>query len=86
MKIFSVRDCIWEMCSIMASRVRWAVAEMTLNEFHKNSAKTIRKSVMWMNNESKISDKFLFENNLLAISNVDIKNISTKDEATKEKL
>merc|ERR1711976_401043 len=30
--------------------------------------------------------KYLFENNLLAISNVDIKNISTKDAATNEKL
>ncbi len=29
-KIFSVRDCIGEMCSIMASRVRGAVAEMTV--------------------------------------------------------
>lgn len=86
LKIFSVRDCIGEMCSIMASRVRGSVAEMTLNEFHKNSARTIRKSVMGSNKEGKISDKFLFENNLLAISNVDIKNITTKDEATKEKL
>eukprot|EP00340_Litonotus_pictus_P001577 CAMPEP_0170529682 /NCGR_PEP_ID=MMETSP0209-20121228/27797_1 /TAXON_ID=665100 ORGANISM="Litonotus pictus, Strain P1" /NCGR_SAMPLE_ID=MMETSP0209 /ASSEMBLY_ACC=CAM_ASM_000301 /LENGTH=780 /DNA_ID=CAMNT_0010821943 /DNA_START=151 /DNA_END=2493 /DNA_ORIENTATION=+ len=86
LKIFSVRDCIGEMCSIMASRVRGAVAEMTLNEFHKSSAKAIRKAVMGANIEGKISDKFLFENNLMAISNVDIKNISTKDQATKEKL
>lgn len=86
MKIFSVRDCIGEMCSIMASRVRGAVAEMTLNEFHKSSARTIRKAVMGINTEGKISDKFLFENNLLAISNVDIKEISTKDKATMEKL
>lgn len=86
LKIFSVRDCIGEMCSIMASRVRGAVAELTLNDFHKSSARTIRKSVMGTSPEGKISDKFLFENNLLAISNVDIKNISTKDKVTKEKL
>jgi major vault protein len=85
-KIFSVRDCIGEMCSIMASRVRGAVAEMTLNAFHKNSARVIRSAVMGENSQKKINDKYLFENNLLAISNVDIKNISTKDEATKEKL
>ena len=41
-KIFSVRDCIGEMCSIMASRVRGKVAEMTLNEFHKSSARVVR--------------------------------------------
>lgn len=86
LKIFSVRDCIGEMCSIMASRVRGAVAEMTLNEFHKNSARTVRRAVMGITSDGKISDKYLFENNLLAISNVDIKSISTKDQATKEKL
>ncbi len=34
----------------------------------------------------KIRDKFIFTNNQLAITNVDIKNISTKDEETKNKL
>jgi len=84
-KIFSVRDCIGEMCSIMASRVRGAVAELTLNEFHKNSARIIRRAVMG-ESQGKINDKYIFENNMLAITNVDIKNISTKDEKTKEKL
>jgi major vault protein len=84
-KVFKVRDCIGELCSLMASRVRGAVAEMTLSQFHKNSARTIRIAVMGEEN-SRIKDKYLFENNLLAISNVDIKNISTKDESTKEKL
>lgn len=85
-KIFTVRDCIGEMCSIMASRVRGSVAEMSLNEFHKSSARTIRKAVMGVSEEGKIKDKFLFENNLLAISNVDIKAITTKDEQTQMKL
>ena len=84
-KIFTVRDCIGEMCSIMASRVRGSVAELTLNEFHKNSARIIRKSVMG-EVSGKIRDKYVFQNNMLAISNVDIKNISTKDQKTKEKL
>jgi major vault protein len=84
-KIFSVRDCIGEMCSIMASRVRGAVAELTLNEFHKNSARIIRKAVMG-EVSGKINDKYIFQNNQLGISNVDIKNISTKDQKTKEKL
>jgi major vault protein len=84
-KIFKVRDCIGEMSTLMASRVRGAVAEMTLSQFHKNSARTIRLAVMGEKN-GKINDKYLFENNLLAITNVDIKNIFTKDESTKEKL
>jgi len=85
-KIFAVRDCIGEMCSLMAGRVRGAVAELTLNDFHKNSAKVIRKAVMGSSLEGKINDKYLFENNLLAISNVDIKNIDTKNKDIKDKL
>lgn len=85
-KIFAVRDCIGEMCSLMASRVRGAVAELTLNDFHKNSAKVIRKAVMGSNQDGKINDKYLFTNNLLAITNVDIKNIDTKKKDIKEKL
>lgn len=84
-KIFSVRDCIGEMCSIMASRVRGKVAEMTLNEFHKSSARVVRSAVMGVEN-NKINECYLFVNNLLTITNVDIKNISTKDEGTKNKL
>ncbi len=84
-KIFAVRDCIGEMCSLMAGRVRGAVAEMTLNDFHKNSAKVIRKAVMGAT-DGKINDKYLFTNNLLAISNVDIKNIDTKNKDIKDKL
>jgi major vault protein len=59
----------------MASRVRGAVAEMTLNEFHKSSARVVRSAVMGIEN-NKINNKFVFANNLLAITNVDIKNIS----------
>lgn len=85
-KIFAVRDPIGEMCSILSSKVRAAVAEMTLNKFHQNSARVTRLAVMGQNSNGKINDNIIFDNNLLTISNVDIKNISTKDEATKEKL
>lgn len=85
-RIFNVRDCIGDMCSTLGSKVREAVAELTLNDFHKNSAKVIRKAVMGQTPEGKIAEKKLLKDNLLACSNVDIKNISTKNEETKAKL
>jgi major vault protein len=87
MKMFGVRDCIGEMCFIMGSRVRGAVADLTLNLFHKNSARIIRKAVLGEDPKTKhINKKYVLSNNLLAITNVDIKNISTRDAATDEKL
>jgi major vault protein len=85
-KIFNVRDCIGDMCSTLGSKVREAVAELCLNDFHKNSAKVIRKAVMGLTSEGKIAEKKVLKDNLLACSNVDIKNISTKNEETKAKL
>ena len=44
-KIFNVRDFIGDMCSSMASRVRATVASMPFDQFHKSSARTIRKAI-----------------------------------------
>lgn len=45
MKIFNVRDFIGDMCSSMASRVRATVASIPFDQFHKSSARTIRKAI-----------------------------------------
>lgn len=44
-KIFSVRDCIGDMCSCMASKVRATVATHTFDSFHKSSARIIRSAI-----------------------------------------
>ena len=45
-KLFSVPDFIGDMCKTLASRIRGAVAGVTFDEFHKNSARIIRGSVL----------------------------------------
>ena len=43
--IFNVRDFIGDLCSSMASRVRATVASMPFDQFHKSSARSIRKAI-----------------------------------------
>ena len=40
-----MKDFIGDMCNILASKVRAAVAGVEFEEFHKTSAKLIRKSI-----------------------------------------
>ena len=44
-QLFSVPDFVGDLCKAIASRVRGAVAAVSFDDFHKNSAKIIRSSV-----------------------------------------
>ena len=44
-KLFSVPDFVGDACKAIASRVRGAVASVTFDDFHKNSARIIRTAV-----------------------------------------
>ncbi len=44
-KIFNVKDFIGDLCNLMASQVRSAVAGVDFDTFHKTSAKLIRRAV-----------------------------------------
>lgn len=48
-KIFNVKDFIGDLCNLMASKVRAAVASADFDTFHKTSARLIRKSIFGMN-------------------------------------
>jgi major vault protein len=43
--LFNVRDCIGDLCSSMASKVRATVATLTFDQFHKSSARSIRRAI-----------------------------------------
>jgi len=85
-KIFQVRDFVGHLCMNLASKVRGAVANVTFDEFHKTSAKTIRKSIFGINEEGKIKDSFRFEDNNLVVFNVDIQNVEPVDDKTSDML
>ena len=86
-KIFNVRDFIGDMCSSMASRIRAVVASMPFDQFHKSSARSIRKAIFGVDpTTSKIVDDLFIDANNLVIFNVDIQSAEPMDKKTKESL
>merc|ERR1712164_86196 len=85
-KIFAVRDFTGDACKAMGSRVRGAVAGVTFDVFHKNSAKIIRASVFGMNEQGKVGDHFCFKANNLVITNIDIQSVEPVDVETRKSL
>jgi major vault protein len=81
-----VRDFTGDACKAMGSRVRGAVAGVTFDVFHKNSAKIIRASVFGMNEKGKVGDHFKFKANNLVITNIDIQSVEPVDVETRKSL
>lgn len=48
-KVFAVRDFVGNICNTMASKVRGAVASTDFDDFHKQSARLIRRSIFGLN-------------------------------------
>ena len=85
-RVFKVRDFVGNICNFMASRVRGAVAGATFDQFHRESARIIRKSIFGLNEEGKVNDRFSFEENNLIITNVDIQSVEPVDGQTRARL
>ncbi len=60
------------MCNLMASKVRSAVASIDFDNFHKTSARLIRKAIFGEDENGKIRDFYEMPKNKLFITNVDI--------------
>ena len=84
--IFNVKDFIGDMCNLMASKVRSAVASVDFSTFHKTYARLIRRSIFGVNEKDKINANLKLEKNSLVIFNVDIKNVDPVDVQTRESL
>ena len=95
-KLFCVPDFIGDMCKAVASRVRGAVAGVQFDDFHKNSAKIIRRSVFGVysaeegengvGEAGKIREKHTFEANCLNITSIDIQSAEPVDQRTRDAL
>jgi len=85
-KIFSVKDFIGNMCSLMAAKIRSEVAQQTFEVFHKGFAKIIRASMFGQTEAGKIKDEYLIETNNMVVTNVDIQNVVPVDTKTREAL
>lgn len=86
-KLFAVPDFVGDMCKSLASRIRGAVAGVSFDNFHKNSARIIRGAVLGFDRTSnKVLEKFEFPSNLLSVTSVDIQCVEPVDQRTKDSL
>jgi len=85
-KLFSVPDFVGDACKAIASRVRGAVAGVSFDAFHKNSAKVISSSVFGADESGKIKNRLFFPANNLVMTNIDIQSVEPVDQRTRESL
>jgi len=85
-KVFSVPDFVGDACKAIASRVRGAVAGHSFDEFHKHSARLIRTAVFGLDEAGHVNNRFVFSQNKLVISNVDIQSVEPVDSRTRDAL
>lgn len=85
-KLFQVPDFVGDSCKAIASRVRGAVASVSFDAFHRNSAKIIRAAVFGFDENEKIKNKFVFTANHLVITNIDIQSVEPVDQRTRDSL
>jgi len=84
-KIFAVPDFVGDACKAIASRVRGAVARTTFDNFHKHSADLIREAVFGREGE-QLRNRFVFAQNNLNITNIDIQSVEPVDSRTRDAL
>lgn len=95
-KLFSVPDFVGDACKAIASRVRGAVASVTFDDFHKNSARIIRTAVFGFETREpqgtgaetllQPRDRAIFPQNGLVISSVDVQSVEPVDQRTRDAL
>ncbi|CAH8828588.1 unnamed protein product [Trichobilharzia szidati] len=85
-KLFSVPDFVGDACKAIASRIRGTVASVQFDDFHKNSSRIIRASVFGLDEAGKIRDRFVFPQNNLHITSVDVQSVEPVDQRTRESL
>jgi major vault protein len=81
-QLFTTPDFVGDACKALAARVRGAVAAVSFEYFHRNSAKLIREAVFG----GSENNKFIFKANKLVITNVDIQSVEPVDQKTRDSL
>ncbi|KAL5109524.1 Major vault protein [Taenia crassiceps] len=85
-KLFSLPDFIGDFCKAIAARVRGSVASVNFDVFHKNSANIIREAVFGKNAAGEICEKYVFSQNNLVVTSVDIQSVEPVDQRTRDAL
>jgi len=85
-KLFAVPDFVGDICKLIGSKVRSAVAATTFDHFHRESARIIRASVFGLDEQGKVNAKLKVDTNNLTINNIDIQAIEPVDQSTRDSL
>jgi len=85
-RLFQVPDFVGDSCKAIASRVRGAVAGVSFDLFHKNSAQIIRSAVFGADEKGHARNTFKFSANNLVITNIDIQSVEPVDQRTRDSL
>ncbi|CAF0883129.1 unnamed protein product [Adineta steineri] len=85
-KLFSVPDFIGDAAKAIASRIRGAVAGTQFDDFHKNSAQIIRAAVFGLDANQQIRQHFIFPQNNLVLTSIDIQSVEPVDQRTRDAL
>ncbi|CAF3493311.1 unnamed protein product [Rotaria sp. Silwood1] len=85
-KLFSVPDFVGDFCKTVAAKIRGAVAGISFDDFHKNSAKIIRTSVFGIDENERINNRLVFAQNNLVLTSIDIQNVKPVDQRTQDAL
>jgi major vault protein len=84
-KIFDIPDFVGDCCKAIASRVRAAVASVSFDHFHKNSADVIRDAIFGPQKVS-LAARLVFSQNMLIVTTVDIQSVEPVDQRTQDSL
>jgi len=85
--LFNVPDFVGDACKAIASLVRGAVARETFDHFHKYSSTVIRNAVFGAPVDgTEAPNRFVFNNNCLVITNIDIQSVEPVDPRTRDAL
>mmetsp|Transcript_22038 Transcript_22038/g.36409 ORF Transcript_22038/g.36409 Transcript_22038/m.36409 type:complete len:848 (-) Transcript_22038:305-2848(-) len=85
-KLFAVPDFVGDICKLIGSKVRSAVAATTFDHFHRESARIIRSSVFGLDESGKVLPKLSIASNNCTIFNIDIQAIEPVDQSTRDSL
>jgi len=85
-KLFSVPDFIGDFCKAIAAKIRGAVAAISFDDFHKNSAKIIRTSVFGLDENHHVKERLVFPQNNLVLTSIDIQSVEPVDQRTRDAL
>ncbi|UJR37119.1 hypothetical protein I4U23_029823, partial [Adineta vaga] len=85
-KVFSVPDFIGDFCKAVAAKIRGAVASISFDDFHKNSAKIIRTAVFGLNEDKRVNHRLVFSQNNLVLTSIDIQSVEPVDQRTRDAL